>query len=697
MNHPTQTFAELEAHPALLAAVAARGYSEATPVQSAVLAEEARGRDLIVSSRTGSGKTVAFGLAFAQELLGKAPTPGDESEPAQAQRLAATRQPLALVVAPTRELALQVSVELQWLYAQAGGRIATCVGGTDMSRELRGLRDGPHIVVGTPGRLVDHLERKSLQLGSLRALVLDEADEMLDMGFREELERILRDAPKERRTLLFSATIPHAIDQLAKSYQRNALRIQATTPSQQHQDIEMRAHLIAVREREHAVVNTLRFTDPPAAIVFCATRESVNHLHANLLERGFAAVALSGELTQAERTRALKALRDGRARVLVATDVAARGLDLPDVGLVVQADLAQNADVLQHRSGRTGRAGKKGVCVLLVPSSSRRGAELLFKKAGVRVQFSPPPTPDVIRVRDRDRLVREIEALLRDPSEDDLSLARLLLRERSPEELAAALVKLRREALPVPEELPLSAQVLVPPPRGDHPFHARPAAAPPRAQPQTARAPRASEPAQAPSPFHQAPPTPRKPEPTQAPRKHEPAAAPRKPEPAAAPRKHEPAAAPRKHEAEDAPRKHEPAAAPRKHEAEAAPIKHEPAAAPRKHEAPRAPSERPPARQKATGQASTPIWFRVNVGRSRNADPRWLLPLLCRRGEVVKKEIGKIQILADETRFEIVPDAAQRFQRAAARPDQKDPNVRIGPLNEKREGRAVREVRKQKR
>ena len=619
MERIPKTFAQLEAHPALLSAILARGYAEATPVQEAVLAPEARGRDLLVSSRTGSGKTVAFGLAIAQELLG------------EAARLAPSRTPLALVVAPTRELALQVSVELSWLYLQAGARVATCVGGTDISRELRGLRDGPHLVVGTPGRLVDHLERKSLQLSGLKALVLDEADEMLDMGFREELERILRDAPSERRTLLFSATIPHAIDQLARGYQRNALRIQATPPAQAHQDIEMRAHLIAVREREHAVVNVLRFTDPQAAIVFCATRESVNHLHANLLERGFAAVALSGELTQSERTRALKALRDGRARVLVATDVAARGLDLPDVGLVVQADLAQNADVLQHRSGRTGRAGRKGVCVLLVPSSSKRSAELMFKKAGVRVQFTAVATPEAIRVRDRDRLVLEIDTLVRDPSEEDLSLARLILRERSADELGAALVKLRREALPAPEELPLTAQVLVPHPRGDHPFHARPAGAPQRAPPgRLQQAPRAVPETRGQAPAERA-----------ELKRHAPRAEPN---------------APRAEAKEHAPRAE---------------------ARQRAEPAPRTPA----AQRGAKGAASSgPVWFRVNVGRSRNADPRWLLPLLCRRGEVVKKEIGKIQILAEETRFEIVAASAERFQRAAARPDQKDPNVRIGPL-----------------
>jgi ATP-dependent RNA helicase DeaD len=278
-------FAALGAPEPLAAALQARGYETPTPVQEAVQQEDVRGRDLLVSARTGSGKTVAFGLAVAPELLdgGALPKAG---------------KPLCLVVAPTRELAHQVAGELQWLYA--GARVATCVGGADVGQELRALKSGAQIVVGTPGRLVDHLERGSLSLGSLRALVLDEADEMLDLGFRDELERILAGAPKERRTLLFSATIPAGIEQLARKYSKNAVRIAANPAAQAHADIEIKAHIVAPREREHAVVNVLRFHDPPAAIVFCATREGVTHLNQSLLERGFAAVALSGELTQAE-------------------------------------------------------------------------------------------------------------------------------------------------------------------------------------------------------------------------------------------------------------------------------------------------------------------------------------------------------------------------------------------------------------
>ena len=325
--------------PRLAEALADKGYEEPTPVQAAVLAADAEGRDLLVSAQTGSGKTVAYGLALAPTLLGDTGLP-----PAAA--------PLALIIAPTRELAQQVERELVWLYGKAGARVVVCVGGMDPRREQRALERGAHIVVATPGRLRDHLERGNLDASALRAVVLDEADEMLDLGFREDLEFILDAAPSERRTLLFSATLAREIVTLARTYQKDAVRID-TVRDVAHGDIEYRAMLIAPNETEHAVVNVLRFFDARAAIVFCHTRESVRHLHSNLLERGFGAVALSGELSQNERNLALQALRDGRARVLVATDVAARGLDLPDLGLVVHADVPSSREPLLHRSARS--------------------------------------------------------------------------------------------------------------------------------------------------------------------------------------------------------------------------------------------------------------------------------------------------------------------------------------------------------
>ena len=428
-----------EVHPSLARALAARNYDEPTPVQTAVLEPEAANRDLLVSAQTGSGKTVAYGLVLGNMLIGE----GERFERAQ--------QPWALIIAPTRELALQVQRELEWLFAHAGARVISCVGGMDIRREQRNLAQGAHIVVGTPGRLADHLDQKHLDLSMIRAVVLDEADEMLDLGFREELETLLKAMPEERHTLLFSATLPKEILGLAKRYQKDALRLALSSENEQHGDIEYKAFPIKQRDGEHAVVNTLRYFDAPGALVFCSTRQAVRHLHANLLERGFSVVALSGEFKQHERTSALQSLRDGRARVCVATDVAARGLDMPDLGLVIHADLPQNRQALLHRSGRTGRAGRKGLSVMLVPVSQRFAAERLLSSAKVKAVWSPAPSADQIRAKDEENLVKEISLMSETPAEEDLVVARALLAERTPEQLAAVLVRLKRENLPAPE------------------------------------------------------------------------------------------------------------------------------------------------------------------------------------------------------------------------------------------------------
>ncbi|HSN28665.1 MAG TPA: DEAD/DEAH box helicase, partial [Kofleriaceae bacterium] len=236
------------AHPGLRRALAARNYSEPTAVQAAVLEAEPD-RDLLVSAQTGSGKTVAFGLALARRLLG------------DKERFDAPGAPRALIVTPTRELAQQVHRELAWLFAETGARVETCVGGMDPRREAYQLSRGVHIVVGTPGRLVDHLSRGALSLARIDSVVLDEADEMLDMGFREDLEQLLEGAPEGRLTLLFSATIPNGIASLAKRYQKKAVRIAATAEGDRHRDIEYHAIPIVPRQRDLAVVNLLRYHD----------------------------------------------------------------------------------------------------------------------------------------------------------------------------------------------------------------------------------------------------------------------------------------------------------------------------------------------------------------------------------------------------------------------------------------------------
>jgi len=506
--------------PLLAEALSARGYESPTPVQAAVLENDADGRDLIVSAQTGSGKTVAFGLAMAAQLL-------EENG-----SLPFIREPLALVIAPTRELALQVSRELIWLYGNAGARIATCVGGMDASKERRSLAQGAHIVVGTPGRLRDHLERGALDLGGLRVVVLDEADEMLDMGFREDLEEILDATPNERRTLLFSATMPKPIVALAKRYQKDALRISTVGEDRGHGDISYQAVTLAPADIEHAVVNILRFHEAESAMLFCATRDSVRRLHASLVERGFAAVALSGEHSQNERNQAMQALRDRRARVCVATDVAARGIDLPTLSLVIHVELPRDAETLQHRSGRTGRAGKKGTAVLLVPYPRRKRVESMLRGARIAADWIKAPGPEEVRRQDRERLLLGLlEPVHFD--EEDRALAQKLMAERSAEDIAAALVKAHRARMPAPEEL-----------------------------------------------------------------------------------------------------------------------------------LDEGPAQRPAGPRE--GFEDT-VWFRMDVGRRHNADPRWILPLLCRRGHVTKGEIGAIRIAANETLVEIPRVIAGRFAAAVKR------------------------------
>ena len=424
----------------LASAIAKRGYTELTPVQRAVLDDKLNGADALVSAQTGSGKTVAFGLAIAPTLLG------------EAERFLFADTPLALVVTPTRELALQVKRELDWLYAETGAQVASCVGGMDYRTEKRALERGAHIVVGTPGRLKDHIERNSLDLSNIRAVVLDEADEMLDMGFSEDLEFILSKSPESRRTLMFSATVPREIATLAKKYQRDAVRIQTASEQKQHVDIEYRALSVAPYDREHAIINLLRFYEAKTALVFCTTRAAVNHLMGRFQNRGFQVVALSGEFSQTERTHALQAMRDGRARVCIATDVAARGIDLPGLELVIHADLPTNSETLLHRSGRTGRAGNKGVSALIVVPKDVKKAQRLLQGARLSAEWGPAPTADEVMRKDDERLL-DSPMLAERMASDEAPMVQALIAQHGAETVAAAFVRLWRAGRSAPEEL----------------------------------------------------------------------------------------------------------------------------------------------------------------------------------------------------------------------------------------------------
>ena len=516
-----------------------REYSELTPVQAAVIAPELKNADMLVSAQTGSGKTVAFGLALEPTLLeGK-------------ERFSRADAPMALIIAPTRELALQVKRELEWLFASTSAIFASCVGGMDMRTERRNLSRGAHIVVGTPGRLRDHIERGSLDMTGMRAVVLDEADEMLDLGFRDDLEFILDAAPVERRTLMFSATVPRSIANMAKRYQRDAVRLTTTNDKKQHLDIEYKAFSVAAKDRENAIINVLRFYEAKNTIVFCNTRATVNHMTARFANRGFSVVALSGELSQSQRTHALQSMRDGRARVCIATDVAARGIDLPNLELVVHADLPKNRESLLHRSGRTGRAGRKGVSALIVPHNARRRTERLLDSASVKADWAKPPSVEDVLGRDNQRIMED-PVFVEPVGEDEKDFVAELMSRHQPEQVAVALMRLYRAAHSAPEEL------LDVPHQDSKPDNRR-------------------------------------------------------------------------------------------------------------------------------ADFSSGVWFSVSVGRKDNAEPRWLLPMLCRAGGITKTEIGAIRIEQNETFVELSGDCVEGFL-ATVGPDNKvEKGVTIKRLDKKPE------------
>ncbi len=429
----------LDAAPALLAsAMRARGFERLTPVQEAVLAPEVIGRDLRISSQTGSGKTVAIGFLLAE-------TVGERVEPTEGRRRA---MPRGLVIAPTRELAVQLGSELEWLYADHGARVGVVTGGVPMDRELRILASAPDLLVGTPGRLLDHLRRKSLSLEALRALVLDEADELLDMGFEEDLDAILGFAPAERRTHLVSATFAPAVVALADRLQQSPMRIEATPLGAANGDIDHVAVLVGDTRRIDAVVNLLLLQPEEKTLVFVRTRADTADLAEALAEAGFSARALHGDMTPRERTTTFHDFRTGGLRVLVATDVAARGLDVQDVTRVLQVDLPENSEVYTHRCGRTGRAGRRGTNLLLVPERARAKAHAILRGARVKVRFEPVPDAAAVLEAADARLTRELSDA---PAAEDARLRRLaegLLAGKDPAEVVALLLARSRHAGP---------------------------------------------------------------------------------------------------------------------------------------------------------------------------------------------------------------------------------------------------------
>jgi ATP-dependent RNA helicase DeaD len=431
----SETFAGVPAP--LQEAMSRRGFTSLTAVQRAVLGEGLEGRDLRISSQTGSGKTVALGLVLAKSLASSARE---------------GRAPTALVITPTRELAAQVQKELEWLLeGVSDASVDVVTGGTSVGMERKRLARGPRVVVGTPGRILDHKQSGALDFSEIRQLVLDEADQMLDMGFRDELEAILEGMPAERRTHLVSATFAPEVRRLADRYQTNAAFVEGTKLGQANEDIEHVAYIARFNERYDALVNLLLLAqaeteadaEPPRTLIFVRTRADTSEVAELLLRDGFQAQPLSGDLAQAQRTRTLEGFRSGRVPLLVATDVAARGLDVPDVTTVVHLDPPTDSEVYTHRSGRTGRAGRKGRSIILVPPQTQRRVQRLLQDARVSVSWRDVPTADKVRRAFLKQTRRTLHAALTGdvgPEPAHLEYAARLLEEHDPVRVVATLL-----------------------------------------------------------------------------------------------------------------------------------------------------------------------------------------------------------------------------------------------------------------
>ena len=412
---------------ALLPALRRRGFEQLTDVQKAIAAADDGARDLRITSQTGSGKTVALGFSLL---------PGLE-DPSR-------KGPTTLVIAPTRELAMQVKEELAWLFADLPG--VTCevvTGGTSIVRERSQLRRRPTVVVGTPGRLLDHLRERALDVSSVSQLVLDEADQMLDLGFKDELDGILAQIPAERRTHLVSATFPRAVLELANRFQVKPIMVEGADLDSAHKDIEHVAYRIGTREHYGALVNLLLLAGEERTLVFVRTREDTVALADKLASDGFATMPLNGDLAQAQRTRTLAAFRRGSVRALIATDVAARGLDIESVTLVVHVHLPIDSATYVHRSGRTGRAGKKGQSAMFVPKPAAGRANRIYREVRIEPQWAPVPGAAAVRTRQLQRAEAAVAALLdgeRVATPAMRTAAANLIKDRDPVEVAAMLL-----------------------------------------------------------------------------------------------------------------------------------------------------------------------------------------------------------------------------------------------------------------
>lgn len=417
-------FKELELSPELLKSVERAGFEEATPIQSETIPLALSGKDVIGQAQTGTGKTAAFGLP----MLEKIDTNRNELQ--------------GLVISPTRELAIQTQEELYRLGRDKRVRVQAVYGGADIGRQIRGLKDRPHIVVGTPGRMLDHINRHTLKLGTVETLVLDEADEMLNMGFLEDIESIISRVPDQRQTLLFSATMPPAIKNIGVKFMKDPVHVKIKTKEMTADLIDQ--YYVRAKEYEKFDIMTRLFDvqSPELTIVFGRTKRRVDELARGLEARGYRAEGIHGDLSQQKRMSVLRSFKSGHLDILVATDVAARGLDISGVTHVYNYDIPQDPESYVHRIGRTGRAGKGGMSVTFVTPNEMDYLHVIENLTKKRMTTLRPPTEKEAFKGQLGAAIEQIEAKLEENGLDKyLQTADKLLEEYSAQDLVALLLK----------------------------------------------------------------------------------------------------------------------------------------------------------------------------------------------------------------------------------------------------------------
>lgn len=418
-------FAELGLSPQLVSALSAKGFTTPTPIQAAVIPLLLKGQgDIFGQAQTGTGKTAAFGAPLID-------------------RIVPNGKPQALVLTPTRELALQVTKELQSLSGTKKLVISPVYGGQGMREQLKALKGAVDIVVGTPGRVIDHLDRKTLNLSQARFLVLDEADEMLNMGFSEDVEKILKQIPAKRQLLLFSATLPKSLERIVQRYAKDPQYIRIKANLQENSLTEQGYVSLKDHEKIPALMRLIDGADAFYGVIFCRTKVEVDSVAQALNQSGYQAAGIHGDFKQSERERILQLFRKRQMSILVATDVAARGLDVKDLTHVINFSLPNTPEVYVHRIGRTGRAGQRGIAISLVTKREFRDFNFIQRitRADIK-QLDIPSQKTIMRLK-IDRMQQQVLAAIHDCHEGHIQMAKHLLDKAEPLQIIAALVKQR--------------------------------------------------------------------------------------------------------------------------------------------------------------------------------------------------------------------------------------------------------------